>query len=241
MGPAPLQIVGSRSSRVSGRATLSSFAVILLLTLAMAAGAACLVVFFAIATEGRYFGASLSHWTYDRFGPSIFRLQSETRQWQTLATYLHLKAGARLLDIGTAVGDLPISLAEMGFTDVRAYGVERSPTMVAAAGRNSAIRGTRGRVSFVLANANSALPFAENAFSAVTALGILEGLGEPDRVLAEMVRVLEPDGKVVVSVYRGASSLVVSLSERWYRARLPGFTLERRGLRKSHDILIASR
>jgi ubiquinone/menaquinone biosynthesis C-methylase UbiE len=233
--------VGLRISRALGKFALLSLAEILLVALGMAAFAACLVVFFAVATEGRYFGASLSHWTYDRIGPSIFRLQSEAGQWQTLARYLHLIEGERLLDVGTALGDLPISFAQIDFAGVRAYGLERSPTMVAAAARDSARRGTRDRVSFVLADANSPLPFAAEAFSVVTALGILEGLGEPDRVLAEIVRVLEPDGKVVVSVYQGASSLVVSLSEQWYRARLLDFTLERRNLRKSHDILIASR
>lgn len=215
-----------------------------LLVLCLVVLAAALVAVFAILTEGRYFGSSLPIWAYDRWGATIFQLQSEVEQWKGLADQIHLGPGGRLLDIGTAIGDLPISMAELDIPRLRAYGIERSPSMAATAVTRSKERGASDQVEFVLADASDPLPFTNGVFSAVAALGVLEGMRNPDWVLVEMERVLEPEGKLVLSLYRGASSILVSLSERWYKeklSRLAEFKTERRSLRKSHDILIASR
>jgi len=48
----------------------------------------------------------------------------------------------------------------------------------------------------------------------------------------------------VLSVYRGASSILVSVSEPWNKeqlSKLARFTTERRRLGKGRDVLIASR
>lgn len=201
-------------------------------------------VTFAIVTDGRYFGKPLVRWIYDRLGPQIFAARSEHVTWNELAARLDLRAGDRFLDIGTAVGDLPISLAVQGEPSVRAIGLEISMPMARAADRSAKLRGVADKTGFVVADAASPLPFVNNAFGCAAALGVLETLRDPTITLREMDRVLQPDGILVLSVYTGPSSWVASLGEGWYRqqlGRLGPYRCRRVRLRRSHDALLAHR
>lgn len=218
------------------------FGVPILVVLFLGLLAAILAVVLAIVTEGRYFGKAISNLVYDRLGPAIFQEAAEAERWDALANALQLEAGSRLLDIGTALGGLPIRLAEIENLKLRTYGVELSPSMTTAAASRATKRGLTNRVSFVLADASDPLPFRSGSFGAVSALGVLEGMKSPDRTLAEMHRVLEPDGSLVLSIYSGLSSILVALSEGWYTAKLNqlgNYKTELQDLRRTHKILIA--
>lgn len=220
--------------------TLATALVVLLL----AAIVVVLAAVLAVVTEGRYYGKSISRWTYEKFGPAIFRIQSEAVTWKRLAEDIHLGPSACVLDIGTAIGDLPISLAELRGQGLTAYGIELSPSMAHEAVQEAESRGVGDRTLFVIADASASLPFAGGVFSAVAAFGILEGMKSPARVLAEMDRIAASDGMLLVSVYRGSSSLIVALGEQWYRrelSKLGKYTTKRRPLRKTHDVLVATR
>lgn len=207
-----------------------------------AAAIAAAVVVFVVVTDGRYFGKPLVRWIYDRMGPAIFSVQVDQSTWSVLFAELEMKAGDRFLDIGTATGDLPISLAAMAVTAIQAIGLEISMPMVKTAVGSARRRGVAARTGFVTADVEAPLPFADRAFGCVTALGVLETLRQSGSSLRELNRVLRPGGVLVLSVYTGPSRWLASLGEGWYREQLSAigpYDFRRAPLRRSHDVLIA--
>jgi ubiquinone/menaquinone biosynthesis C-methylase UbiE len=210
---------------------------------ALAVGLLIVGVSFAVATDGRYYGKPLVHWLYDRIGPAVFGMQSERRVWRTLAAELDLEGAAWLLDLGTALGDLPITMAEVGEGQCRTIGLERSIPMAVSAARAARARSLEDRVGFIGADVRQPLPFASGTISVVSALGLLETIRQPESLLAEMVRILEPGGTLLLSVYRGPASWLAALGEAWYRDQLDELiqhSCRRIPLRNSHDVLIVS-
>jgi SAM-dependent methyltransferase len=102
--------------------------------------------------------------------------------------------GGRVLDVATGKGAFVRSLIE----DLRSYtqilGLDSSDAGAApfadAFGGNPAIR-------FVLADA-TAMPFGDDSFDTVAMVGSLHHVEDPQRVLAEMFRVLRPGGVCIV-------------------------------------------
>lgn len=211
--------------------------VILVVVVALAAA-------FAISTDGRYFGKGVSRWIYEVAGPTLFSLDSEEERWLGLANHLDLEEGEWLLDLGTAIGDLPISVASAHRPAVCAIGFELSQSMARRARANSIRAGVESRVHIVLGDASAPLPFAPKVFSAVTIFGLLETVRRPVPILREAYRVARSDGALAVSVYRGFSSTFAALNEGWYRSQLESlgqFVFSRAPLRRSQDVLLAQR
>ncbi len=97
------------------------------------------------------------------------------------------RPGGRVLDVGCGVGQVLKRLGEAGY---QACGVEVSePSVLKARGLGLDCRSYDGRH----------LPFPDRHFASVGALNVLEHVEEPESFLAEMVRVLEPGGRVVIS------------------------------------------
>ncbi len=97
------------------------------------------------------------------------------------------RPGARVLDVGCGVGQVVRRLTAAGY---EAHGVEVSEPNVARARRT----GLRCELYD-----GRHLPFPDRSFVSVGALNVLEHVEEPEAFLAELVRVAEPGGRVVVS------------------------------------------
>ncbi|MCD9031002.1 class I SAM-dependent methyltransferase [Luteimonas sp. Y-2-2-4F] len=128
---------------------------------------------------------------------------------------LDVGAGQAVLEIGPGNGAfVPELLAAPGS---RYAGVDWSPEMVAAANRRNARAVADGRARFVEGDA-AALPFADAAFDRVLSVNTLYFWTEPQRVLAEIARVLRPGGR-----------LCLAYGDRGFMQRLPfaahGFAL----------------
>jgi len=144
-----------------------------------------------------------------------------------IAEINQLPAG-RIIEIGVGTG-LSLPLYDRRH---RVVGVDLSTDMLALAEK----RVSAGRLSHVEALLEmdaASLRFPDGSFDAAMAMFVITVVPDPDGVLAEMIRVVRPGGRVVLvnhfSVDRGVRALV----ERWlsrFSARLgwrPNFPIER--------------
>jgi len=105
------------------------------------------------------------------------------------------QAGDPVLDVGTGTGWLAIrSALESGAPVV---GVDITPAMLAQAALNAEKVGVNGRVQFALASAMD-LPYSANKFHVVLSSLALHHTAV-SRSLAEMVRVLQPGGRLAIA------------------------------------------
>ncbi len=109
---------------------------------------------------------------------------------------LQLGPDDELLDVACGSGSFLVAHARQ----VRfAAGVDASDVAVTSARRHLAARIADGTAGIVLGDA-AHLPWPDGRFSAVTCLGGLDLMPEPERVLTEMRRVLRPDGRAVFTM-----------------------------------------
>ena len=95
--------------------------------------------------------------------------------------------GARVLDVGCGVGQVVARLNEAGF---EAYGVDVSQPNIERASkicpRCQLYDGKK-------------LPFSDSHFASVGALNVLEHVDEPEAFITDLVRVVAPGGRIVIS------------------------------------------
>lgn len=99
------------------------------------------------------------------------------------------RRGARILDIGSGTGITLKTLEEFG----QAFGMEMSREAIQFLKKRDLKR-------VVCSDAEQVLPFKDDSFSLVTCLDVLEHLDRDKELLAEMIRVCEEGGHVLVTV-----------------------------------------
>lgn len=107
---------------------------------------------------------------------------------------LSIPTGAAVLDVGTGPGVLLVELASRR-PDVRLTGVDLSPDMIAAAGRN--LREYGERATARVADAMD-LPFPDDSFDVIVSSLSLHHWDHPEQAAGELARVLRPGGRLVV-------------------------------------------
>jgi SAM-dependent methyltransferase len=110
-----------------------------------------------------------------------------------------LRAG-RVLEVGPGPGFVGIEIARL-LPEAQVIGVDLSETMVELATANAAECGVAGQVSFRVGDA-AHLPFGQGTFDLVVSSGSLHHWRAPERVFAEIHRVLRPGGWALVSDIR---------------------------------------
>lgn len=117
----------------------------------------------------------------------------------TSAVYrsLQLRRGDRILEIGFGNGKLLPEL--LSRADALSYaGIDIAATMVDAAKASNADLVAAGRATFELASADK-IPHPDASFDRVFAVNVIYFWSDPVRALAEMCRVLRPDGLSIVA------------------------------------------
>ena len=113
------------------------------------------------------------------WNPQLYAKYADTLQPAT--------TGARALDVGCGVGQVVARLNEAGF---EAHGVDVSqPNIERAAKVCPRCQLYNGRK----------LPFPDGHFASAGALNVLEHVDEPETFIRELVRVVAPGGKIVLS------------------------------------------
>jgi SAM-dependent methyltransferase len=148
------------------------------------------------------------HVSSDGFGHDLYHAQLHGNYFEKvfhtnrIATLLHLvidelsvPSGARALDVGCNTGPMLIPLRRRGYDIV---GVDISPDDVRQAER---YLGERNLPSGGLSVADgTCLPFRDQSFEFVLLVDILEHTDYPERIVAEVRRLLVPGGTVIATV-----------------------------------------
>lgn len=126
-----------------------------------------------------------------------------------------------ILDLCTGTGDLALTYDRAANGAVPVVGADFCHEMLVRAAEKARRADTAGRVQFVEADAQ-AIPFPADFFQLVTVAFGLRNVTDPDRGLAEMVRVTRPGGRVAVLEFSRPRGRLFGPLYRWYfRAVLP--------------------
>lgn len=122
---------------------------------------------------------------------------------RALVAAADLPRGARVLDVASGRGACLIPAAEAVGPEGHVTGIDLAAGMVEALGADLEARGIANAV--VREGDAEDLPFPSGSFDAVTAGFMIFFAPDPDRVLAEMARVLKPRGTVALTIFDGTT------------------------------------
>ncbi len=110
-------------------------------------------------------------------------------------SFLEPRPGITVLDVGTGTGTLLHGLAKLGGPQGKVVGIDRSNTMIAEAIRRAQLDSP---LEFQVGDAYD-LQFSDSSFDRAMSHIVFQHLPQPERALKEMVRVVKPGGKVVLT------------------------------------------
>ena len=139
-------------------------------------------------------------WFFDTF---IMRGQIRRLRGRVLDA-AEIGPGCRMLDVGCGTGTLAVQAARRVGSGGQLAGIDPGPRQVARA--RSKTRRANLDIDFREAGIE-AIPFDDDSFDAVTSTLMMHHLpsGLKDRGLAEIRRVLKPDGRLVIADFESAN------------------------------------
>lgn len=123
-------------------------------------------------------------------------LANAARDPRSYFAYLEVEEGQRLLEVGCGIGGVTRILAELVGTGGEVVGLDFSATMIAEATRRAT--GLDLPLCYVTGDVH-ALEFADNSFDRALASTVFQHLADPFLSLRELVRVIRPGGRVVIT------------------------------------------
>lgn len=129
---------------------------------------------------------------YGRWRGSLLGRITDRRETELIDELMGDVRGLDILDLGCGDGALMADLYRKG---ANVTGIDPDDAMLAAARRRADTSGLDFRL---LPATAEALPFADCSFDRVVAITVLCFIDRPNAAIAEMARVLRPDGQIIL-------------------------------------------
>ena len=147
-------------------------------------------------TVDQHFDRNAGYWSdvyaADRIEALVYQ-ERRDRAFRAIKD-LDAPAGASILELGSGAGEFAVMLARTGYA---VTATDTADAMLALTADRAAAEG----VEVVVQRADShQLPFADESFEVVVALGVLPWLHSPQLAVGEITRVLRPGGFALLSV-----------------------------------------
>ncbi len=149
------------------------------------------------ASVAAYFESIAPYWAdvYQRHDVRSLRYQERFNAVLQLVNRCSLDAGSKILDLGCGAGVYSVALAKSGFF---VEAVDSAPAMLELTRRRAADAQVGEKITAAEGDVYN-LAFPDGAFSMVLAIGVIPWLESPQEAIAQLARVLRPDGYLVMT------------------------------------------
>lgn len=144
------------------------------------------------------------------------------RRWRTKAVrLLKYREGSRILDVATGTGDVALEIARTTPSSVKITGADFCKEMIELGEAKVEASPYAGRIDFRVAPCED-LPFPNNTFDSVTIAFGIRNVVDRKLGLAEMWRVLQPGGRMIILEFSTPrSQLFRQIYYFYFRRMLP--------------------
>lgn len=166
-----------------------------------------------ITTEGVYLGRRVVIWLYDIYAQRYDSIKHASEAYEQAFTAKPIMnhiplADPLTLDVATGTGRLPYTLLQHDEFAGQIIGIDLSRAMLVVAAQKLGYAIEQGQVLLMDGPAEQ-LPFLDNSFDLVTCFEALEFMVDDHIVMTELVRVLRPDGTLVVTNRQGRDRVMM--------------------------------
>jgi len=131
-----------------------------------------------------------------------------------LYTSLDLQPGQRILNAGCGTANFEVFISTRDIPPIQIEAVDFSPVMLDRAKKKC---DGLDFVSFNLLDLNKKLDFPDSVFDRILCSNVLYALDDPSFTLGEMLRVMKPDGKLVISNPRPSAKIGPLVKDHFIR------------------------
>jgi ubiquinone/menaquinone biosynthesis C-methylase UbiE len=134
--------------------------------------------------------------SYSTYYDSVYRLMPYRKMLWDAFEALELEPGLRMLDAGCGTGNLEHFIAEKNPPPIQIDAIDFSSAMLTRARAKCA---DLDYIRFTQVNLSERLPFDDATFDRIVSIHVLYALEDQDFTMRELLRVLKPDGILVLA------------------------------------------
>ena len=160
-------------------------------------------------------GGSGGFWDlYSRFYDAVYQLIPYRQLlWDSLVA-LKLAPGMRVLDAGCGTGNFEAFIAQKDLPPIELTAVDFSSGMLDLARSKCA---SDSRFTFEQANLDQPLPFPDDHFDRIVSINVIYAVSDSQATVSELLRVLKPDGVMVLTTPLPEFRIAPLVSEHFRR------------------------